>query len=243
MSRMLAACVFISGAVALLVLSIMNSQIQAEVDRLEAELGHMTIEDPERVYIVEVVNPDVPPEVRRNLKYNWQFRCYLPPGYDYRRASCGGRISKDGVYARGGHSSTWNYAGGQATHQLLTVSLQEENGQLQVHCSFDGSMGTSSWGGFRLDNADSDLVVEKLANHADGPRSFDVNAILPLLRVYDANSAEATVIDGASFTSYTGGYVAFIPKPLELVFNDLRNGRTPTEFKAGWLASVEQRDE
>ncbi len=46
-----------------------NQALLAEVEQLEAELGRMEITDFSQVYLVEVKNPDVPP----NLLDNWTY--------------------------------------------------------------------------------------------------------------------------------------------------------------------------
>ena len=82
--RLLAIFLMLAGGVALITLLIDNQKLGEEIAQLESELGRMSIADPDRVYLVEIETPDVPPEVAQHVERVWQFRCYMPPGYDFK---------------------------------------------------------------------------------------------------------------------------------------------------------------
>src|SRR6056297_1514001 len=123
--RTLTILLVFAGGIFLVRLSIDNRELAHQIDRLEAELGRMPIDDSARVHLVEIERPAVPPEVASHLERLWQFRCYLPAGYDVRRFSGGGRVTQKGVYLAGSSSSGWSASRPEAVHQLLTISFQK----------------------------------------------------------------------------------------------------------------------
>lgn len=232
--RLLVIALILCGCSALIYLSNENSQLAAEVTQYEAELGKMTINDASAIQIVEIAAPEVPPEVAPHVERLWQFRCYLPPGYDYIQHSGGGRVTKEGLYQAGGFSSSWGTPNVSAKHELLTISLQRNKDRVEVFHSFGGT-GKNSWNGFKPENLQS-LVVQKLASSHQGPRSFNKNLILPLLKVYDPNSASDTQVIGKSLTTYSGGFVALCPKSLETEWEQIRAGKMSSDDFKDYLA-------
>lgn len=228
----------IAGSIVLIRLSIDNRELGNRIDQLEAELGRMSIDDSDRVHLVEIETPNVPPEVASHIERVWQFRCYLPPGYDVIRFSGGGRVAREGVYLAGGSSSGWGSPQPEGTHQLLTVSFQKKDNRLEVFNTFGGSSGTSSWGRWNPDRFDDTLVVQKIVSSEQGPRSFEQDTILPILRIYDQSSAEDKEVAGKTMTTYAGGLFVLCPKSRESEFSQLRLGKTPTEFDPSWIAPV-----
>ncbi|MGV3484369.1 MAG: hypothetical protein ACO1RT_08125 [Planctomycetaceae bacterium] len=229
----------IAGVAWLIRLSNDNRQLSDQLDQLEAELGRMSIDDPKRVHLVEIDTPDVPPEVASHLERVWQFRCYLPAGYDVMRISGGGRVTKEGSYLDGGSNSGWGSPPSEATHKLLTVSFQRKDDRWNAFYSFGGSSGTSSWGGFNPDRFDETVVVQKLVSSEQGPRSFDQGTILPLLKVFDPTTAEAKEVAGKTLTTYAGGLIVLCPKSREPQFSQLLKGKTPVDFDPNWIATEE----
>ncbi len=227
----------LAGLIALVRLSSDNHQLSDQIGQLEAELGRMSIDDADRVYLVEIDTPDVPPEVALHLKSVWQFRCYLPPGYDIMRFSGGGRVAKEGSYLAGGTGSGWSSPQPEAVHKLLTVSFQRKDDRWEAFYSFGGSSGTSSWGPFNPDRLDEALVVQKLVSSEQGPRSFDQDTILPLLKIYDPATAEDKEVGGKTITTYAGGLFALCPKSRASQFNQLLRGETPPDFDPSWIAT------
>lgn len=227
----------VAGGIVLMRLSIDNRELEQRIDQLEAELGRMSIDDPDRVYLVEIETPDVPPEVASHLENVWQFRCYLPPDYDVIRFSGGGRVTRDGVYLAGGYSSGRSSPRPEGIHKLLTVSFQRKNNRLEAFSTFGGSSGTSSWGALDPDRFE-EAVVQKLVSHDQGPRSFVQDTILPVLKIYDPGSAEDKEVAGNTMTTYAGGLFMLCPKSRESVLDKLRLGRTPSEFEPNWIATV-----
>ena len=234
--RLVAIFFFLAGGIVLTRLSIDNHELEKQIAQLEAELGRMPIDDSDRVHLVEIEAPDVPPEVASHLERVWQFRCYLPPGYSVIRFSGGGRVSKEGVYLDGGSSSGWGSPRPEAVHQLVTVSFQKKDDRLVAFNTFGGSSGTSSWGRFDPDHIDDSLVVQKIVSSEQGPRSFDQDTILPLLRIYDPSFAEDKKVAGKNITTYAGGLFVLCPKSRESAFDQLTRGETPDEFDPGWTA-------
>jgi hypothetical protein len=196
----------------------------------------MPIDDSDRVYLVEIEAPDVPPEVASHLESVWQFRCYLPPGYDFIRVSGGGRVAKEGLYLDGGFGSVSGSPLPEAIHQMVTVSLQKKDDRLEAFHTFGASSGTNTWGRFDPDHVDESLVVQKIVSREQGPRSFDQDAILPLLKIYDPSSAEDKQVPGKAITTYAGGLFVLCPKSRQGALAQLQRGEMPDEFDPGWIA-------
>jgi hypothetical protein len=235
--RLVAIILLVAGGFVLTRLSLDNHELEKEIAQLEAELGRMPIDDSDRVYVVEIEAPDVPPEVASHLVRVWQFRCYLPPGYDVIRFSGGGRVAKEGLYLDGGLSSGWGSPRPEAIHQMVTVSLQKKNDRLEAFHTFGGSSGTTTWGRFDPEHVDESLVVQKIVSSEQGPRSFDQDTILPLLKIYDPSSAEGKKVAGKTTTTYAGGLFVLCPKSRQGAFDKLRRGELPNAYDPGWIAT------
>lgn len=227
--------IFLAGCIALIYLSTENSRLAVEVNRLEAELGSMSIDHPDQVYIAEIAAPDVPPEVAPHLARIWQFRCYLPPGYDFVNMNGGGRVTDEGLYLSGGYGSSWGSPPPTAIHCLLTFSFQHKDKNLRAFYSFNGASGTNSWHSLKPDRLDA-MVFRKLVSSKQGPRSFRQDTILPLLKAFDPTTAEDKQVAGRTLTTYEGGHFVLCPKSRENVVYQLRNGETPSDFDSKWLA-------
>lgn len=210
-------------------------ELAADVSRLEAELGRMTISDPTRIYLTEIKTPNVPPEVALKLKGIWQFRCYLPAGYDFISMNGSGNISDEGLYHDGGYSSNWGMSQSDAVHELLTLSIQQTGDQLTVFYSLGGSSGTTSWNELESMNV-NELMIKRLVKSEQGPRSFDKDSILPLLKIYDSNSAQEIRVGGKMVRAFKGGLFVICPKSRDNHFQQLRRGITPPDFDPSWLA-------
>jgi hypothetical protein len=151
------------------------------------------------------------------------------------RFSGDGRVSKDGVYHHGGSSSSWGTASPVAVQELLTVSLQQKDDYLQSFCSLGGSSSTTSWSGFSADDFDA-LIIQKLVTCDQGPRSFNQDTILPLLKIYDPRTAEDKQVAGKTITTHAGGLIVLCPKSRETDLEQLRSGETPSNFDPRWVA-------
>ncbi|TWU40107.1 hypothetical protein Q31b_34510 [Novipirellula aureliae] len=228
---------FLAGCVGLVRLSFENGRLVEQIDQLEAELGGMSIEDSDRVYMVEIETPDVPPEIASHVERVWQFRCYLPPGYSFMRTSGGGRVAKEGIYSSGGFSTSWSMPAPKAIHSLLTLCTRRKDGRFEAFYSFGGSSGTSSWNRFDPGRLDNTLVVQKLVSSDQGPRSFNQDTILPVLKIYDPSGSETVEVDGETLTTYPGGLILLCPKSRESELHQLRKGETPTEFDPSMVAT------
>lgn len=235
--RSLIILLFLAGAATLIYFAVENQQLAGDVDRLEAELGRMTIKELNRVHIVEIASPDVPPEVASHIDRMWQFRCYLPPGYDWMKLSGGGRVTDQGLYQTGGSGSGWSSPQPDAVHCLLTVSFQKKDNQLVAFYSFNGMSGTTSWRTLESDRLDA-IVVKKLVSSQQGPRSFDRECILPLLKMYNPGTAEVTHVAGKPLTTYEGGQIVLSPKSRETALESLLKGETPPNFSPDWIATA-----
>ncbi len=215
-----------------------NRQLSRQVQQLESELGRMPIDDPTLVHLVEIAEPEVPPEIKPHLVRVWQFRCYLPPNYDFRRFSGGGQISKVGFFVDGGMGSSWNSPSAEPIHQLLTVSLQKKQNHLELFYAFGGSSGTSGWGSLQASDPLPDLVVERLVDSRRGSRSFASDAILPLLRFFCPTTAKQKNVAGKTYTLFDGALFAFCPKSREAEFQQLVRGETPVGFDMNSVAKA-----
>lgn len=229
------------GAVSLVQLTRENEQLAMEVAQLEAELGRMVIDDVDRVHIVAIEEPKIPPEVASHVEGVWQFRCYLPPGYDFVRMSGGGRVMEEGVYLSGGSSSSWGSPNKESIHELLTISLAKEDERIISFVSFGGSSGTTSWNRFNPEGLGEGLVVKSLVGVGERQRSFEQDTILPILKIYDSSTGESKVIGDRDVTTYSGGLVVLCPKSRQQECEQLQQGKVPVDFDPSWIASgVEQ---
>lgn len=143
--RVFTALLLLTGAISLIRQTTANYGLAAEVSRLEAELGKMSIKDENKVYVVEIEAPEVPPEVAPQVASIWQFRCYLPPSYAFIQMNASGRVAEDGLVHLGGYSSSWGTPKPTAIHGMLTVSLRKKGKTVEMFYSFGGSTGTTSW--------------------------------------------------------------------------------------------------
>jgi hypothetical protein len=227
---------FLSAGIALINISTKNNRLDAEVKQLQAELGRMSIDDVNRVHLVEIKTVDIPPEVASQVIRVWQFRCYLPAGYDFVFFSGDGRVTDKGIYQHGGSSSSWGSPQPKATHKLLTISLQRQQDQLNVYYSFQGSSGATSFHDVDQDRFD-EFVIKKLVSSSQGPRSFSQDTILPLLKIYDPSTAEDRAAKDKKLTTFAGCLILMCPKSREAVMNQLRDGETPSGFEPSWLAT------
>ena len=66
--RLFALMLLLAGGIVLNRLSIDNRELGDRIDQLEAELGRMSIVDSDRVHLVEIESPDVPPEVASHVE-------------------------------------------------------------------------------------------------------------------------------------------------------------------------------
>lgn len=240
--RLLAIFFLLAGGIALVQLLIDNQELGEQIAQLESELGRMSIADSDRVYLVEIETPEVPPEVAPHLKRVWQFRCYAPPGYDVIRLCGGGRVTREGIYLDGGSGSGWGTPRTEPIHELVTISFQELEDRLEVFYAFNGSAGTTSWGRFSPDQFNDSLVVQQIVRSEQGPRSFDQDTILPLLKLYDPNSAKDRNVAGKIETTYDGGMFLLCPKSLESGLSQLQRGEMPNEMNAIRIAKPVAND-
>ncbi|MCA9123992.1 MAG: hypothetical protein KDB11_27625 [Planctomycetales bacterium] len=235
--RLLTVVFLLVGGIALIHLSIDNRELGGQIDQLEAELGRMPIDNSDRVHLVEIETPEVPTEVASHVERVWQFRCYLPPGYDVMRFSGRGRVAKKGVYLEGGSGSGWGSSQRDAVHRLMTVSFRKKDDRLEAFNTFGGSSTTTSWDRFQPDHFDDALVVRKIVSSEQGPRSFDQDTILPVLRIYDPSSAEEKQVAGQTITTYAGGLFVLCPKSRESELDQLKRGEAPAGFRPDWVAT------
>lgn len=236
--RLFTILLFLAAGIFFVYLSTENRQLSAEVNQLAAELGRMSIKDKDRVYFVEIEKPEVPPEVASRLKRIWQFRCYFPPGYDFIQGSSNGRVSQLEIYNSGGSSTSWGTSSREATHKLVSVSVLEKDNRPHTFYSITGSGGSTTFGsGFSLKGIDG-LVVQKLVSSKKGPRSFDQDTILPLLKLYDPSTEEDSSVAGKPLKTYAGGMILICPKSRESDWKQLQLGEQPRDFDPNWLATA-----
>jgi hypothetical protein len=213
-----------------------NQALLAEVEQLEAELGRMEITDSRRIHLVEVKNPDVPPELGKQLDFICQFRCYIPPGYDANEFSGSGFVTEKGIYHSGSYGSAWRSSQKEPVQEIMTVSISKEDDYWRIFYSFGGTSGSQSWRPSRPDLTPDQLVVQKLVNNETGARSFAADTILTLLKIYDPNTAVEKEIDGKIQTVYQGCIILLSPKNRDPDFQMLINGITPPQFDPNTLA-------
>jgi hypothetical protein len=230
------------GCIGLIYLANVNNQLTTEVNRLEAELGRMTIQDPDRIHIIAIEDPEVPPEVASEVDRVWQFRCYLPARYSFLEMNGSGRVAKKGVYLSDGYGSSYRFPRSGSIHNVLTMSIKKRGDEITVFSSF---RGLGSYGiicsGFTSERFE-DLVVDTLVENNQDSRSFDQQTILPLLRFYNPATAKDEQVAGKPLTTYRGGLILICPKSLEAKVEQLRSGEVPEGFEPGWIASGEANE-
>lgn len=242
-TRFVTALLFLTGIVSLAWLTRENNRLAHDVSRLEAEVGRLSVKDIDRVYIVAIKEPRVPPEVASHVQRVWQYRLYLPAGYDFMRMRGGGRVTEEGVYLQGGFSSGWSSPKPAATQTLVTISLNKDGDRTAAFFSVNASASTGSWNQLDPERILSDdLVVQTLSNASQGSRSFDRDTILPLLKVYDPKTAEKKTIAGNEFTTYAGGLICLCPKSRQSEMDELRQGRVPDGFDPSWIAKGQSNE-
>lgn len=219
-----------------------NRSLLDEVRQLEHELGRMEVTDPNRIFLVEVQNPEVPPEIAKYVRCIWQFRCYLPVGYEAHDVSGFGRVTEDGIYHQGSSSRSWRPSRNQPTHVLMTISITKNENEWRFFYSYGGNSGSSSWNPSNPDLTQEQLVVQKLVSQASGARSFDRDTILPLIKIYDPMTAVEIDVDGTKKTAFQGGIFAICPKTRDLDFKILQTGVTPPQWESNKLAEVASDD-
>ena len=240
--RLLAVIIFLAGSIILARLSIDNRELENDIGRLEAELGRMSIVDVDRVHLVEIASPNVPPEVAPHVDRVYQFRCYLPAGYSILHINGGGRIAREGLYFSGGSITSWSTPSNEGVYKLLTISLQKRGDHWGAFTSFNGSTGRNEWGQHAAPVGGDTFVVETIVTSEGGPRSFDQDTILPILRAYNLDSAKEESIMGNAITTYDGGLFVLCPKSLESKFKQLKRGETPVDFDAKQIAAGASND-
>ncbi len=240
-TRLFTTLLFLAFGISLFFVSAKNNRLATEVKQFQAELGKMSIDNADQVYVTEIESVDIPPEVAPQVQRVWQFRVLLTCGLRFPPFSWRGRVTENGIYHDGGYGSTHGSIPTNATHTLMTVSLQKQGEQLLVHYSFAGSAGTHSWNGADLSRIDQ-FVVQKLVSSRQGPRVFNQDTILPILKIYDPSTANEKATKNEKLTTFEGFIVLLSPKSRESVMNQLRKGEIPSGFEPSWLAK-EARDE
>ncbi len=211
-----------------------NKALQADILRLEGELGRLTIEDPDRVYIVEIEDPEIPPEVAENVERVWQFRCYFPAGYDFILYNGSGRVAEQGIYNTSGGSSS-SSPKTDPVHSLLTVCLRKgERGTETFISAFNTSTSSRASAFMPADYAS--LKVQKPVNKKLISRSFDRETIIPFLKVYDPATVKEAVIQGEPINTYEGFLILVCPRSRSSEYLQLQGGTPATTFPEGVLA-------
>ncbi|QDS96495.1 hypothetical protein FF011L_53070 [Roseimaritima multifibrata] len=230
------------GVVTLITATRSNRTLSDEVLKLEAELGRMSIDDVDKVYVVAIEDPAIPPEVAVNIDKVWQFRCYLPAGYDVSRFNAGGRVTDRGIFFQGGYSSGSSSGRTEPSQQLLTISLRQKEKNIECFTSFGGSSSTTTWNRLSAENSDwSDWVIKPLVAPGKPAQSFDQSTILTLLKIYDPNTGEEKQVDGESITTYQGGMFLLFPRSLQTELTMLRKGELPEDFNISHIAEGERQ--
>ena len=214
-----------------------NNRLDEDISRLEGELGQLPIKEIDRVHIVAVKDPFVPPEIAPHVQRIWRYRLYLPAGYDMVQMDGEGRVTEEGVFLHGGLSTRWSSPKPEPKHTLLTICFSGHGDQAEVFSFINGSISTLRWGRVDFEQLLSgDLVFQHLSSLSQGSRSFDTDTILPLLKVYDPRTAKTKTIDGSEITTYKGGLIVLCPKSRESDMEQLQQGRVPEGFQPSWVA-------
>ena len=242
--RCITGVLFLTGIVILVWFTRENSRVGDDVTRLEAELGRMSINDEiDRVHMVAIKDPRVPEEVASQIQRVWQYRFYLPAGYDFFKLRGNGRVTEEGVYIKGGYSTGWSSPDPEARQTLVTISLSADGDQTKLYFSINGSGGTTSLNRFDHERIlRDDLVIKTLIDAADGARSFDKDTILPLLKIYDPTTTKKKTVAGKEITTYQGVLIVLCPKSRKSELGELQQGRVPDGFEPSWIAKDQSNE-
>ena len=214
--------VLIAGFATAIMYSIKNHTVKAEIRQFEKELGVMHIDDPERAYIVAIENTKVPNVIADNVDRLWQFRYYLPVGYDMNEFSGSGRLAADGFYFAGDFSTGSSRPLAEAENKLLAISITKQNQQIEIYSSWGG---TFWWKPSNIDVDINELVIEPIVSIGDPARSFGPREIIPLFKIYDPASAKEKIVDGQKLTTYSGATMVMLAGSQRPNFKLLRQGK------------------
>jgi len=212
----------IAGFVTAIKHTMENQSVASEIRQLEEELGVMHVTDPDRVYFVPIDNSKVPSVVADNVDRIWQFRYFLPAGYDWARFVGRGQLSAEGYYFSGGNSTGWSSPRPEAINKLLSITLTKKKKHIEIYSSFSGTAR------FRPSDPNvniNELVVKPFLSLGDPARSFGPEEIIPLFKFYDPATAKEKIVDGQKLTVYSGATMVMFPKSQTTRFRSLREGR------------------
>lgn len=210
----------------------------AEVQQLETDFG-LDVRDADRVYFVAPEKLDVPAVILDNVERVWQYRCYLPPNYDFKRFRGHGLICADGYYCKGGRGMSHSSPKSTAVNERVTVSVTRK----QDHFVLGGHFAISVCLGNRQDRGTlrcrdfenakiEDFVIEPVLASGEKARSFGRDEIIPILRIYDPASADEKMVAGRKQMTYRGALLTFCPTSQLVKFESLRKGELITEPEA-----------
>ncbi|MBC7852588.1 MAG: hypothetical protein IAF94_04045 [Pirellulaceae bacterium] len=163
----------------------------AEITKLEAELGILTITDPSKVHILAL---------RSKEDWHWRWRVYLPPGKKWRiTQALGERVPKQGFdMSNVPHGSS----SGDLSNEEFTAEVwiaRDVNGSLRLNRRFGGS-GVAN--GISEEDAKKLLAGGSTSTHTAGMSAtevFDPAGPIELLRLHTHSHIPQP--DGSSISS------------------------------------------
>lgn len=215
--------VLIAGFVMTIMETTKRQSVVNEIRQLEEELGVIRVTDPERCYFVAIDNSKVPDVIVENVDRIWQFRYFLPAGYDMCKHMAHGRIAAEGFYSNGGGSGGSSRPKPEAVNKRLAISLTKQKQHIKIDCSFGSSF---HWRPSDPDVDINKLVIKPVVSIGDSARSFGPKEIVPVLKIYDPASAKEKIVDGQKLTTYSGAYIAIHPRSQESRFQLLQKGKS-----------------
>lgn len=214
--------------------------LRQEIQELSQQVGYLAVRDESQVHIAIIPSDDelIPPGVEQ--AYVWRFRVFLPANFGLLVMSRAGAISADSPRARGGGGSGWRSGSKEPVETTMTVSLLKTQRGWMLSRMSDGSSGATSLPQ-KLDlESMQDMVIEPVTSQESGPKSFDVNEPICLLRIRGKEQLAPRGNEDVAF--YPGIYIYMAERQLSDALEQWAQGKIdeiPEDLKVDLENEVE----
>ena len=230
----------IVGIAALIGGSIDNRRLSVDIAAMQETVGHLDVDDPDRIYIAAVDRLEMPPETKPFVIRTFQFRMKTPAGYDFIASDSSRRVGPDSL-RNDGRGGTSYVNGPDPFNGLLTIGISrsiespvddvvsndavspQPGNRVAVRIGL-GGQATTSFSRLPLEFwTDPDLIIE-IAAPKNGTVSFDAQTIIPLVKIYrESNDPRSgnPLCEGIDYV--------ILPKLMENQLQKLRKGDWPDD--------------